>query len=900
MVRRLLPIALALIFASIALPCAGQERGYLGVDLQDLTAERARELRLDPTGGVLVVNPTRNSPAQQAGVLAGDIILALDDLPVRNIAGAIDYIGARAPGTRLKVSIWRGGERRELIATVGHLPEALTQAPPEEPIPRIETGMHVSRIWRIAVDAACRLLVTGSDDKTVRLWELPEHGIGELRPGHVLRVPIGHGDDGGVRAVALSPDGRVVAAGGWNRTNDHRVYIFDATSGRILRRLDKFGSPFQHLVFSADGKFLAVTLHGGEGMRVWETASWSLVGQDKNYGGEQSNGAAFDPAGKLYTVAFDGFLRRYGPDFKLEAKSRSLRGERPYSVAVHPKGELVAVGYDDTRAVDVYRAEDLAHLFDANTQGVNNGNLSHATWSADGTRLYAGGAFDLGSGVYKALRIWDQEGRGKGRNVVVASNSIMQLVPCGDAIAVAAADPAFGLISPAGEKRLWQESNTPDMRVNFGEAFTLSADASKVRFGLGLGDGSPILFDLLAAHLADSPDPASGLAPAEIDTLKLTGWREYDTPKLDGKPLELDRYETSLSLAIAPGANRFVLATAWYLRAYDNGGKLVWRKDVPSVPWGVNIARDGKFAVAAYGDGTIRWHRLADGEEVLALFVHRKTREWVLWTPQGYYASSPAGDQYIGWHLNKGWDQAGEFVTAARLKQHLYSPDIVKRAFELADAEMAVREAGLRDFKLADLAMRTPPQFRIIDPRDKARADRSPVAVRLEVASANDPVTGFDIKVNGRQVTPRTVRDLPRGAVDAGPPALNIPLEKGENRIQITARNDVGETVNELLVYLDREGMLDKKGRLFVLAVGVDNYSRLGLGSALHYAGADARLIVDTLRQKAGPLHAEVKSKLLISGGDTPPTKANIEDALLLFREAKPEDTVILFLPGTA
>jgi hypothetical protein len=45
-------------------------------------------------------------------------------------------------------------------------------------------------------------------------------------------------------------------------------------------------------------------------------------------------------------------------------------------------------------------------------------------------------------------------------------------------------------------------------------------------------------------------------------------------------------------------------------------------------------------------------------------------------------------------------------------------------------------------------------------------------------------------------------------------------------------------------------------------------------------------------------LHAEVKSKLLVSGGAIPPTKANIEDALLLFREARPEDTVILFLAG--
>jgi hypothetical protein len=155
------------------------------------------------------------------------------------------------------------------------------------------------------------------------------------------------------------------------------------------------------------------------------------------------------------------------------------------------------------------------------------------------------------------------------------------------------------------------------------------------------------------------------------------------------------------------------------------------------------------------------------------------------------------GDQMVGWHLNKGWEQAGEFVTAPRLKKHLYRPDIIKRAFELADAEAAVREAGLSGFKLADLASHTSPGFRIVDAGDKTHADKSPVAVRLELGATNDPVTGFDVKVNGRQVTLREVRDIPQPMQAAD---LNIPLtlEKGENHIQISARNGVGEIVQDL------------------------------------------------------------------------------------------------------
>ena len=133
MTRRLRPMWLALatlILATPTLPCAAQERGYLGVELQDLSAERTRQLGQalgrDAVHGVLVVSPRRGgSPAEQAGLLADDIILALDGLPPESMAAAVDYIGSRAPGTRLKIQIWRAGERRDLLATLGRFPEAL-------------------------------------------------------------------------------------------------------------------------------------------------------------------------------------------------------------------------------------------------------------------------------------------------------------------------------------------------------------------------------------------------------------------------------------------------------------------------------------------------------------------------------------------------------------------------------------------------------------------------------------------------------------------------------------------------------------------------------------------------------------------------------------------------------
>ncbi len=181
-----------------------------------------------------------------------------------------------------------------LGVTLGAMPALAQQPspppPPREPILRIDPGMHTASIRRIGVDAACTLLATGSYDKTVRLWRLPQGKL--LR---TLRLPIGPGNDGKVYAVALAPDGSWVAAGGWDTAHEERgghfVYVFDAATGAIVTRLGPLGDVIYHLAVSPDGQFIAATLGGGQGARVWKKAgtspgAWRPVASDKAYGGQ--------------------------------------------------------------------------------------------------------------------------------------------------------------------------------------------------------------------------------------------------------------------------------------------------------------------------------------------------------------------------------------------------------------------------------------------------------------------------------------------------------------------------------------------------------------------------------------------------------------------------------------
>ncbi len=140
------------------------------------------------------------------------------------------------------------------------------------------------------------------------------------------------------------------------------------------------------------------------------------------------------------------------------------------------------------------------------------------------------------------------------------------------------------------------------------------------------------------------------------------------------RALPLNPYETAFSLAIAPDGASFVLGTHWLLRRFDAKSQSLWEKPVPEAVWGVNLACEGQLIVTAYHDGTIRWHRAEDGEKLLELFIHLKDdpadtapedREWILFTPEGYFeASSPEAEDLIGWHVNRGPDEAADFYPA--------------------------------------------------------------------------------------------------------------------------------------------------------------------------------------------------------------------------------------------
>jgi serine peptidase DegS len=96
-------------------------RGWIGIVPEDVSDAQAAQLGL-ARGGVLISNLYVGSPAQQAGLQAGDILIAIDGKPLASAQETIANIAARAPGTTLTIRCVRGRQSLELHAHVTEPP----------------------------------------------------------------------------------------------------------------------------------------------------------------------------------------------------------------------------------------------------------------------------------------------------------------------------------------------------------------------------------------------------------------------------------------------------------------------------------------------------------------------------------------------------------------------------------------------------------------------------------------------------------------------------------------------------------------------------------------------------------------------------------------------------------
>jgi serine protease Do len=98
-------------------------RGWIGVQIQPVTADIADSLGLKQAQGALVAEPQEGSPAAKAGIKSGDVIVSLNGEPIRDARTLARRISSLAPHSSAKLGVWRNGKEEQLSLVLGELPK---------------------------------------------------------------------------------------------------------------------------------------------------------------------------------------------------------------------------------------------------------------------------------------------------------------------------------------------------------------------------------------------------------------------------------------------------------------------------------------------------------------------------------------------------------------------------------------------------------------------------------------------------------------------------------------------------------------------------------------------------------------------------------------------------------
>ncbi|MGH8701310.1 MAG: S1C family serine protease, partial [Burkholderiales bacterium] len=98
-------------------------RGWIGVGVQDITAELAQSFKLNAARGVLITQVVRGSPADKGGIKPGDILLAVNGRPVADSVTVLNLIAALPPGQQAIVKLTRDQAETDLTVAIAPRPK---------------------------------------------------------------------------------------------------------------------------------------------------------------------------------------------------------------------------------------------------------------------------------------------------------------------------------------------------------------------------------------------------------------------------------------------------------------------------------------------------------------------------------------------------------------------------------------------------------------------------------------------------------------------------------------------------------------------------------------------------------------------------------------------------------
>lgn len=691
----------------------------------------------------------------------------------------------------------------------------------------VETGAHSAFVRRLAVAGRLGAVITASDDKTARVWDL---ATGELR--QVLRPAVGPGEIGRLYGVAAHPTEDLVAIGGTTgaRPGEHRILLFSISSGVLLRSFDARGGDIKKLAWSADGTLIFAVYAGQHALRAFDADG--VMRHELMLGGP-SYGLAVAADGTVAASSYDGQIVVLAARSRQVSVMRSFRTRtaEPVGLAFSPDASRLAAGFrTPDQAPEVYDARAGRFLFKLERAKVEAGSHRTVAWSDDGRTIAVSGS---GYTTQRSFPVFFHDattGRLAGQQDV-ALDTIFDLVSLpGSRFAYASGDGSWGVLSAE--------------RVEFGVRAAIAdlkgpenlyVDPSGTRVGWANSWGrNPAQFDFSRRLVATDRTAAlrkDMLAPkAKRGAFDSSVWQDSAKAEVNGGLVALDPAEVSRALSYFRSGSDAVLGTSHRLLRIGERGRILWEVRNADEVRSVNTTADDRMIVTGMSDGTLRWWRASDGALLMSLLATRD-RRWVVWTPEGFFDASAGADRLAGWTVNRGSEPGADHFSLNRFRERFNRPDLIDQVLRTGtpvaafDPSTTLRTAATQPAQPASgyqpasghesapghqpapgqqpgpvITPQPPPtvaapaQFPpVIAPINLATLAAGPGDVKIPVVVRADSAVSLEVRVDGRPVK----AEITQSAASAGTQSAvaTVPTPEPGSLVQVLAkdRNGVSE-----------------------------------------------------------------------------------------------------------